>query len=137
MADIDKLAAELANDPLGRGYSTMTDQQAADDLNTAYRTRNVGSFSGDFMFQQTEPSEFTALTDHQQQLWMAFTSKASVDPWAQANVDFVTNLFGGGSNTVTALSDARTESITRAEELGILGNSDEIGPGHIQRARAQ
>jgi hypothetical protein len=114
----------------------MTDQQAADDLNTAYRTQNVGSFSGDFMFQQTEPSEFTALTDHQQQLWVSFTSKAGVDPWAQANVDFVTNLFGGGSNTVTALSDARTESITRAEELGILGRSPEVGPAHVAQARS-
>lgn len=33
----DVLKNELANDPLARGYSGMTDQQAADSLNTADR----------------------------------------------------------------------------------------------------
>ena len=35
--NIADLAVELSTDPLGRGYSGMTDQQAADDLNTLYR----------------------------------------------------------------------------------------------------
>jgi len=136
MAYIEQLASEISNDPLGRGYSTMTDQEVADDLNTSYRTRNLNSFSGDFMFTQTDFTEFQGLTDHKQQLWISFTSKASVDPWAQTNVDFVTNLFGSNSSTVSALSNARTEGITRAEELGILGASEEIGPAHVSKARS-
>lgn len=35
------LSDELLNDPLGRGYAGMTDQQAADDLNTKYRDKNA------------------------------------------------------------------------------------------------
>ena len=31
------LSDELTNDPLARGYGAMTDQEAADDLNTVYR----------------------------------------------------------------------------------------------------
>ena len=33
-----KLRAELNDDPLGRGYSGMTDEQAADDLQSEYRS---------------------------------------------------------------------------------------------------
>ena len=35
------LAADLTTDPLGRGYVGMTDQQAADDLNTSYRDADI------------------------------------------------------------------------------------------------
>ena len=38
MPTYEKLRAELADDPLDRGYSTMTDQEAADDLRTEYRS---------------------------------------------------------------------------------------------------
>ena len=38
MPTYEKLRAELADDPLDRGYSTMTDQEAADDLQTEYRS---------------------------------------------------------------------------------------------------
>lgn len=34
----NKLRAELDDDPLGRGYSGMTDEQAADDLQSEYRS---------------------------------------------------------------------------------------------------
>lgn len=36
--DYTALAAELSTDPLTRGYSAMTDAQAATDLNTVYRS---------------------------------------------------------------------------------------------------
>lgn len=38
MPTYEKLRAELADDPLGRGYSGMTDQEASDDLQTEYRS---------------------------------------------------------------------------------------------------
>ena len=38
--DYQALATELSIDPLTRGYSGMTDLQAADDLNTEYRPAN-------------------------------------------------------------------------------------------------
>lgn len=112
------LKSELDNDPLGRGYSTMTDQEVADDLNTEYRTQNINSFSGDFMFSRTDPTEFSNLTDHKQDLWNSFCSKASVDPWESNNVEFVKFIFGDSSTTVSNLSNSRTEFISRAEDLG-------------------
>ena len=38
-----KLKDELVVDPLGRGYSGMTSQEKADDLNTAYRSTQFAS----------------------------------------------------------------------------------------------
>jgi hypothetical protein len=38
--DITALNTELITDPLGRGYSGMTDEEATDDLNTEYRDVN-------------------------------------------------------------------------------------------------
>jgi len=131
------LKDEIDNDPLGRGYSAMTDQEVADDLNTAYRTRNVQSFSGDFMFTQTDPSEFAGLSADKQKLWVSFTSKESVDPWATNNVEFVKWVFGDASTTLNNLGNARTESISRAQELGLLsGTRLEIGPAHVANARS-
>ena len=34
----DKLKAELATDPLGRGYSSMTDEEVSADIHTEYRS---------------------------------------------------------------------------------------------------
>ncbi len=42
MGKIAKIKAEIDSDPLTRGYSGMTDQQVADDMNTAYRPSPVG-----------------------------------------------------------------------------------------------
>ena len=136
MADLKALSNEITDDPLGRGYSAMTDQQIADDLNTAYRTRALSSLSGDEIFQQTDPTEFTNLTTDKQTQWLSFCGRASVDPFATANVEFVKWIFGASSTTVANLSESRAESVTRAEELALLGRSDEIGPAHVAEARA-
>lgn len=40
------LEDEIAKDPLGRGYSAMTDLQLLDSLNTADRGRNRTSMTG-------------------------------------------------------------------------------------------
>ncbi len=117
----------------------MTDQQAADDLNTVYRTRNRSSMSGDEIFQATVPGEFNALdtgsgnTPDTQGHWLSFCGRETVDPFATANVQFVQWIFGGGSATVTALQAARVENVSRAQELGLDG----VHGGHVRTARAQ
>jgi hypothetical protein len=112
------LLRELEEDPLGRGYAGMTVQEATDDLNTKYRIHQVQSFSGDFMFQQTDPNEFSVLPAEKQQLWVSFTSRQSVDPWATNNEEFVKWIFGSSSSTVGNLVAAREKYISRAQELG-------------------
>ena len=136
MADI--LKDELLNDPLARGYSGMTDAQVADDLNTAYRSRNRTSMTGDEIAQQADPTEYAALDDGSANNtpdtkghWLALCGRETIDPIAAANVQLVTAIFGGGSVTVTNLQAARVEPITRAQELG-LGI---VKPGHVEEAR--
>lgn len=131
------LRDELNNDPLARGYSGMTASQVVDDLNTAYRTQNRGSLSGDEIFQQTDPAEFSNLDDGSGNTadvkgqWMSFCSRASIDPFATANVQYVTQVFGSGSATVTNLGNVRVEDISRAQELGTGG----VQRWHIEHVR--
>lgn len=111
---------ELLNDPLARGYAGMTDQQAADDLNTSYRTRNRTSMSGDEIFQAIESQVvWDGLTADQRLEFLSLCGRDILDPFGTANVNLVISIFGGGSTTITNLNTARVESITRAEELGL------------------
>ena len=129
--DSQILWTEISTDPLSRGYAGMTDAEIAADLDLAYRVRNLSGVSGDVIFQQADGSEFAALTNEKRQLWMAFCGRAVVDPWAEANIDFVVWIFDAGSQTVTNLSASRTKLISRATELGI----DLVKQGHVQDAR--
>lgn len=137
MSRLDLISIELTTDPLVRGYSGMTNQQAADDLNTVYRTRNKDFMTGDEIFQSTVPSEFNALdsgsgtTSDQQGHWISFCGRSEVDPFATANVQFVTSIFGGGSTTVSNLSTNRVENVSRTDELN-LGRVEEK---HVRLAR--
>ncbi len=122
----DTLKDELANDPLVRGYSAMSDQEAADDLNTSYRTRNRTSMSGDEIAQAADPTEYDGLdsgaannTADIRSHWLALCGRETIDPFATANVQLVISIFGVGSVSVSNLNAARVESITRAVELGI------------------
>ena len=132
---INALADEINTDPLGRGYSGMTDQEVADSLNNENRPRARISISGDEVFNRTDTIEFQGLTDHKQQLWLAFCGRSGIDPFAIANVAFVKWIFGDASITVSNLSDYRTYNISRAVELGLLGSSMEVGPAHVNEAR--
>lgn len=129
--DYAALKAELlAGHPVTGAYDA-DDTVAAGQLNALNRTRVRGSMSGDDLFQQTDSTEFAALTDAKKQLWLAFCGRDSVNP-SGANVVFVQWVFGGGSATVTALNAARQEAISRATELGL----PVIREGHVQQARA-
>ncbi len=133
----DTLKDELAGDPLGRGYAGMTDEEAAADLNISNRTRNRTSMTGDEVFQATEAAEFAGLGSGQgnsvddQSHWLSFCGRDIIDPFASANVQFVTEIFQVGSTTLTNLQAARVESITRGVELGL----GKVKTGHVQDAR--
>ncbi len=134
----DALKDELAPDPLARGYSGMTDEEAAADLNTSYRTRNRTSMTGDEIAQQADPAEFNELDDGStnntadvKSHWLALCGRETINPFANANAQLVIAIFGGGSTSVSNLNAARVESITRGEELGL----GKVKPGHVQDAR--
>ncbi len=129
MADI--LRDELLNDPLIRGYSTMSDREAADDLKTEYRTRNRAFMTGDEVYRETDNTEFEALTNHKQNLWMAFCGRSDISTSAPANKNFVKTIYGASGVTTGNLNTARVETISRAVELGIR-----VGEGLVEVARA-
>ena len=139
----DPLRDELLADPLGRGYSAMTDQEAADDLNLVNRTRNLVGLSGDEVAQAADPAEYNALADGAANntadvkgQWLALCGRVTIDPFAVANVQLVIAIFGAGSTTVSNLNALRVESITRAQELGLPLLNGLLLVGYVTSARA-
>lgn len=133
MTRIDDIKVELDTDSLVRGYAGMTDEQVTVDLNTVYRTKVKSSVSGAQAFQVTDSGEFDALSDAARSEWLSLCAIESVDP---ANgtpaAGTATRLFGGGSVTVAALNDFRTDDVSRAVELGV----GSVTIGDVQNARA-
>ncbi len=121
----DALRDELLNDPLGRGYGNMSDQEAADELNAIWvdpdtRERNRTSMAGDEVFQSIESQAiWDALASDQRLEFLALCGRDIIDPFGSANVNLVKSIFGDASPTVNNLAAARVEDITRAQELGI------------------
>ncbi len=137
------LKAELTDDPLGRGYNglgvanpgpgPMTDQGAADDLNTEYRTRNRISMSRTEIMQSIDKPEFDFLTDGQKADIWGVLGVNLVDPRAGSFEEHVFKaVFGQPSETLTALAVARVEAISRAVELEIRSP---VRSGHVEAAR--
>lgn len=131
-----ELAAELANDPLGRGYAGMTDQEAADDLNTLYRYFYVDTVAGYAIFNATDDEEYAALTAEQQASWDRLCAIEQIDVTNGVAKAREAELFGSGTVTRTNLLDLKRTLITRAQELDILEYADEITADHVAQARA-
>jgi len=118
-AEYSTLQTEINTDPLGKGYSGMTDTQVRDSLNTEDRTANRSSLTGDEIFGATDNTEFVGLTDHQRVLWVSFTSKDTIDPTSSVNIAFVDYVFGTSSTTKSNLQTLRQTLISRVTELGL------------------
>lgn len=113
------LSQELENDPLTRNYSAMSEQEAADDLNTEYRNRNLESMRPTEVYNNIDQTEWSALeASEQQEIWDILHLGDPLNPFGREANRFLA-IFGGGSNTITALQEARVEDISRADELGL------------------
>jgi len=109
-------------------YSTMTDEEAAADMNIKNISRNRTSMTRQEVYENIEPSALGSLTAIQvAQLNLALSD--TVDPYGNAEQIFK-NVFGAGSATVSTLAAARVETISRADELGI-----NVTTGDVQAAR--
>ena len=126
------LKAELTDDPLARGYAGMSDDQAAASLNAADRTGLRTNMSGDEARHQTDAAEFNALSDAKKSQWLAFCGGTTIDPTNAVDIAFVQYVFGSGSQSVANLNVARSEAVSRAQELGL----GVLASGDITRARA-
>lgn len=130
--NIQALKTLLAVDHPVSGAWNPGDAQAANQFMAEDISRVKSAMSGDELFAATDKGEFGGLTDHKQQIWLAFCGRDSINPGSVANVELVEWVFGDPSITRSALLAARTEMISLAtqESLG------DVKTGHIQQARA-
>lgn len=128
------LRNELLNDPLTRGYSGMTDVQAAASLNTANRSISRALMDSAEIFENTDITEFQAKTNAQQatirDIW-GLGANVRIGVGSKARTVYV-NVFGAGSTTITNLAAAANTTVSRAVELG-LGY---VAPGDVAIARS-
>ena len=129
------LEDELANDPLGRGYSGMTDQQITDSLNALTRTRERTTMSSGEIMEHINSAEFIALGNAAKSRVdrvLGLGAEVIIGPGNIHNaVQELLGAFGGGSTTISNLATARSVAISRAQELGISGPK----VGHVEDAR--
>jgi len=131
--DIFKLKQELENDPLGRSYITMSDAEAATDINSLYRTRDRNSMTATEVLNTVDTAEWQALTDaEQRRIWDILHMGGSLNPFGNEAQIFI-SVFGSGSTTIQGLAEARVESISRAREIGL----PEVRESDVYKARMQ
>jgi len=123
------LSDEITSDPLGRGYSTMSDLEAANDLNTAYQEVNRTSMTRQEVLDEIEPAALAALSGDNATKVFGMLSD-TVNPFGNA-AQVLIDAFGSGSQTIINLAAARKHTISRAQELGITVNE-----GDVSHARA-
>ena len=129
--DIAAIKILLATPHPVSGAWNEDDALAADQFNAEDIVHVKASMSGDEVFAATDAGEFSGLTDHKQQLWMAFCGRSNIDPAGASNVALVNWVFGTTSATLTALASARNEMISLATQEG-LGF---VRTGHVAQAR--
>ena len=95
------LKTELTDDPLTRGYSEMSDEEAAADLNTVYRERNLTSMTGSAILNALVKSEYLALSDSQKDRVWQLLHLGDLNPFG-VEADLLVEIFGGASATIAA-----------------------------------
>lgn len=112
-----KLENEISGDPLGRGYSGMTDQQLLDSLNTADISSNRTSMTGREVKAAVDVTEYNALSAAKKQQMIELTKRDDLDLFGM-DKDILLDIFGTGSTTGANLVAARVETISRGVEIG-------------------
>jgi len=129
---ITAIKAELDADTLVRGYAGMTDEEATDDLNTAYRSRNRTSMTGKEVKDAIDTGEWDSRSAAQRQELLAMVARDDLDPFGIDAHILTEAMTGAGGVTVAALAAARVETISRAQELWGM----DLVVGDIQHARS-
>lgn len=153
---INILQEEITNDPLGRGYSNMSNEEVATDLNTKYRNQ-IGSITSAELLawagggandnagilSRYERIE-NAAVDHASLAIRGLCKAAvklierdgtSLDLTLVDRQEFVAALVAGGvltSDESSELYTLATNNISRASEL----NLSNVGPHHVAIVRS-
>jgi len=113
------------------GAYDVDSQLAADELNVLNRTVNRDTMTGSEVLNEIDKTEFNAKTDPQKQMVWDIVHLGTVNPFGVES-ELLTDIFGGGSNTITALAAARKTTVSRATELSF----GRVRAGDITYARA-
>lgn len=130
MGRIDTIKTEITNDPLPRGYSGMNDEAVAVSMNTVDRTTNKSSLTGSEVMNAIDKTEFNGKSDAQKQQVWNILHLGTINPFG-LEADLLTDIFTGGSTTITTLATLRLNSVSRGVELGV----GVVKVGHVQEAR--
>jgi len=128
--NITILRAELTDDPETRGYSGMSDVQAAASFATLDRERNVTTVSGQEIFEAAVAADYAALSAGDRELFLAIVGMGTILVNGTNTKAALTTMFAA-TLTLANLAALQTETVSRATELG-LGL---VKVGHIQEAR--
>lgn len=130
---MNKLLQELSDDPLGRNYAAMTNQQIVESLNNPDRTITRDILSSAEIYENIDISEFqakqTAAKEYVRDV-LGLGDNIKVGPGSKARTVLL-NVFGASSNTITSLSAALQITVSRAQELGL----GEVREGDVQVIR--
>lgn len=123
------LKAEITDDPLGRGYVGMADQQIAESLNTVNRDQNKARMSGSEILNSVASADWVTRTDDQKQVIWDIVHLGTVNPFGVEATLMIEAFTGSTGATITALQSARKTLVSRAAELGL----GKVRTGHVQR----
>ena len=131
------LSEELINDPLGRGYSGMTNNEVETDINSIYRPApDLNYIEANIIFEFIDRTEFVALSSDQKlelQILLALSNEINISPTSKAR-NLLSSLFGAGTNTRTNLLNYVTNQLqSRGKELGL----EYVREGHIEAVRGR
>lgn len=134
--DLTALRAELTNDPLNRGYASMTDEQAATSLNTANRTvQRPHPLLIAEMMPLVSDAGFAAVFDHPRYTDFAMNvrqqDRESVGQWIGAFAKRGLISQGDAVSLLAYVASTDNVQVSRAVELGL----PEIGRGFVALAR--
>lgn len=134
MADkIDVLRDEITNDPLGRNYASMSNEEVVASGRVVNRTLPILALSSARVYEAVDAIEFAALSADQKVLMRDLYSLGDGISFAEGGKarDLMMSLFTGGSNTRNAMIAATQRNVGRWTELGI----SPVKVGHVQEAR--
>ena len=127
------LREEINTDPLGRGYSGMTDQQVADSLNSVNISvtgnGTIAKFIGAIKPGAWPQGDGTAASDakasaDRDYCIMLTSNSDGIIPFDEPEIrlkltDATNGIFKDSAQTITALQSLWTKTISRASQLGL------------------
>ncbi len=122
------LAGELALP----AYTGLSDQAAANALNTANIAVDVETVSGSDVFEATTQTDYAALSATQKNLYHAIMGMDSITVRGSNIRAALLAMFGAGTQTRTNLGALQTTTTSRRLQLGL----PRVGAHHVATARA-